>query len=63
MCLAIAYELRGDEKVTLCEHVSGIELAPGTVRLSGLMGKDILVEGSLERIDLMKNEIVILPKE
>ena len=61
MCLAVAYELRGEQKIKLCEHVSGIELSPGKVRLSDLMGPDVTVEGSLESIDLIKNEIVILP--
>jgi len=63
MCLSVAYELRGDEKIKLCEHVSGISLSPGRVHLCDIMGENFTFDGSLASIDLMKNEIVIAPEK
>ena len=61
MCLSTAFELRGDEKRKLCEHVSGIVLFPGKVKLSDIMGAEMIIDGALDSIDLMKNEIIIVP--
>ena len=61
MCLSTAFELRGDEKCELCQHVSGIVLFPGKVKLSNIMGAEMIIDGALDSIDLMKNEIIIVP--
>ena len=61
MCLSVAYEMRGQQKVKLLEHVSAIDISPGKVCLSDIMGEQLTVEGCIGGIDLMKNEIIILP--
>jgi len=59
MCLSTVFEQRGEEKRLLREHISGIELLPGKVKLSDIMGAEMIIEGTLASIDLMKNEIII----
>lgn len=59
MCLSTAFELRGEERQKICEHVSGIELTPGKIKLTDIMGGELEVAGRLQSIDLISNTILI----
>jgi predicted RNA-binding protein len=63
MCLSTAWELgeQGDRRM-LCEYVSGISIGGDTITLTDLMGRETVVSGSLESVDLVKNAINIKVK-
>jgi predicted RNA-binding protein len=63
MCLSTAWELgeRGDRHM-LCEYVSSISIGGDTITLTDLMGRETIVSGSLESVDLVKNTINIKAK-
>jgi predicted RNA-binding protein len=63
MCLSTAWELgeRGGKRM-LCEYVSSISVGGDTITLTDLMGRETIVSGSLESVDLIKNAINIKVK-
>ena len=59
MCLSAVYEVReGNEKLVL-EHVSGIESDGASFKLTDIMGDEVVVNGTLKSIDLVRNVIKI----
>ncbi|MDR0876596.1 MAG: CooT family nickel-binding protein [Treponema sp.] len=44
----------------LCEYVSNINVRGNTITLTDLMGRELVVAGSLQSVDLVKNAITIL---
>jgi predicted RNA-binding protein len=44
----------------LCEYVSNISVGAGAVTLTDLMGRELVVPGSLQSVDLVKNAITIM---
>jgi predicted RNA-binding protein len=64
MCLSTVYELgTAGVKRDLCEYTSAIAVAGETITMTDLMGKELCVTGTLQRVDLVKNTIIIRPKE
>jgi predicted RNA-binding protein len=61
MCLSTAWELDqfGSRKM-LCEYVSNISVGGDTITLTDLMGRELVVSGSLQSVDLVKNAITIM---
>jgi predicted RNA-binding protein len=64
MCLSTVYELgaAGDKRL-LCEYTSNVTVAGDTITMTDLMGKRLQVTGALQSVDLVKNTILIRPKE
>jgi predicted RNA-binding protein len=64
MCLSTAWELgeQGANKM-LCEYVSTIGIMGDTITLTDLMGRELVVSGSLQSVDLIKNAITIRVKK
>jgi predicted RNA-binding protein len=64
MCLSTVYELgaAGTRRV-LCEYTSTITVAGDTITMTDLMGRELRVTGALQRVDLVKNTILISPKD
>ncbi|MDR2630176.1 MAG: CooT family nickel-binding protein [Spirochaetaceae bacterium] len=64
MCLSTVYELgaAGARRV-LCEYTSNIRVAGDTITMIDLMGKEVSVTGTLQSVDLVKNTILICPKD
>jgi predicted RNA-binding protein len=64
MCLSTVYELgTAGIKRVLCEYTSTITVAGDTITMTDLMGKELRVTGTLQSVDLVKNTIVLCPKE
>ncbi|MDR0877572.1 MAG: CooT family nickel-binding protein [Treponema sp.] len=65
MCLSTAYALgeKDGAKNMLCEYVSNIKILGDTITLTDLMGREVVVSGSLESVDLVKNAITIKRSE
>lgn len=59
MCLSTVYEEKGNERSKVCEYVSGIHTENGEIRLTDIMGREIVVHGNLKSLDFIKNEIII----
>ena len=59
MCLSTVYEEVNGEKKKVCEYVSGISAQDGNITLTDIMGREIVVKGSLKSLDFIKNVIVI----
>ncbi|MDR1949573.1 MAG: CooT family nickel-binding protein [Spirochaetaceae bacterium] len=60
MCLSTVYKLgEGGTKQLIAEYVSSVTLSGDTLTLTDIMGKEILVSGFLETVDLVKNIIII----
>jgi predicted RNA-binding protein len=64
MCLSTVYELgaAGARRV-LCEYASTITVTGDTITMIDLMGKELSVVGALQSVDLIKNTILIRPKD
>ncbi|MFP3090624.1 CooT family nickel-binding protein [Treponema sp. TIM-1] len=64
MCLSTVYELgTAGAKRLLCEYTSNVTVAGDTITMTDLMGKRLQVTGTLQSVDLVKNTIVICPKD
>jgi predicted RNA-binding protein len=60
MCLSTVYELgAGNQKKQLGEYVSALEVRGGTVTLTDIMGSEVSVTGTIQRVDLVENTILI----
>ena len=59
MCLAAAYKNNQNPDNLICKFVSNIGLDGGKVILTDIMGQDIVLEGKLSTVDLVKNVVVI----
>jgi predicted RNA-binding protein len=64
MCLSTVYEL-GDAgaRRVLCEYTSTITVTGDIITMTDLMGKELSVAGTLQSVDLIKNTILIRPKD
>ena len=59
MCLSTVYEVSGNGERLVCEHTTNIELDGPTIRLTDIVGEEIIIDGVLKSIDLVKNIIKI----
>ncbi|MDR2393454.1 MAG: CooT family nickel-binding protein [Treponema sp.] len=60
MCLSTVYELgtEGSPRM-LAEYVRDLKVSGDIITLTDIMGKEMKVSGSLQRVDLVKNAILI----
>ena len=59
MCLSAVYEVRGGNEKLICEHAVAISLDGGVITLTDIMGEEVIINGALKSIDLVKNTIKI----
>ena len=59
MCLSNAYKETGTDTELLCQYVSNVEVENGVVLLTTLTGEEMRVEGTVKKIDLINNTVVI----
>ncbi|MDR2632839.1 MAG: CooT family nickel-binding protein [Treponema sp.] len=60
MCLSTVYELgAGASPRMLAEYVRDLRVSGDVITLTDIMGKEMQVRGYLERVDLVKNAILI----
>ncbi|MDD6211641.1 MAG: CooT family nickel-binding protein [Clostridiales bacterium] len=59
MCLAAAYKNTQDPENLVCRFVSNIGFRDQKVVLTDILGEEILVDGELSTVDLVKNIVVI----
>jgi len=59
MCLSNVYKTTGDEETLVCEYVSNISVEGENVIITDVLGKEITVPGTLLKVDLIKNIVMI----
>ena len=59
MCLAAAYKNQQNPDNLICKFVSNIGFEGNKVILTDILGQDIVLEGKLSVVDLVKNVVVI----
>lgn len=59
MCLAAAYKNEQTPENLICKFVSNIGFDNGKIVLTDIMGEDIVLDGKLSTVDLVKNVVVI----
>jgi len=62
MCLSAAYEIGSEGEKLICDRVTNIVVEDGNVKLTTLLGTEMVVTGVLRNIDLNKNIIRIETK-
>ena len=56
MCLSTVYN---EQRELLAKNVAGVTLQDGKLVFSDIMGRTVAVTGTIEKIDLMENEILV----
>ncbi|MDR3115132.1 MAG: CooT family nickel-binding protein [Treponema sp.] len=60
MCLSTVYELgTGGSPRILAEYVRDLRVTGDIITFTDIMGKEMQVSGSIQRVDLVKNAITI----
>ncbi len=62
MCLSTAYRNNKEEDKILMTNVSNIEIQGEDIILTDLMEKKLVIKGTLEKVDMMDNFIIIKVK-
>ena len=62
MCLSTAYRNNKEENKILMTNVSNIEIQGEDIILTDLMEKKLVIKGTLEKVDMMDNFIIIKVK-
>lgn len=56
MCLSTVYN---EKQEILAKNVAGVTLQDGKLVFSDILGRTVAVMGTIEKIDLMENEILV----
>ena len=59
MCLSAVYKNEVSEQNLLARNIADIKVENGEIILTDLMGVRRVLSGSLERIDLMENYVIV----
>ena len=59
VCQSTAYVVRGDREEKLMEDIAAIIPDGGRLRLVDLFGQEMVVEGSIQRINLLEHKILL----
>lgn len=59
MCLSTVYN---EKKEILTKNVAAVTMEDGKLVFSDILGRTVAVAGTIEKIDLMENEILIRQK-
>ena len=60
MCLSKAYIDKGDELELVAEEIVSVDVAGGKLRLKTLFGGTTEVDATIQRIDLLGHQIVLV---
>ncbi len=60
MCQTAAYLLEEGKEVPILQDVVSIVPKEGKIRLASLFGEERVVQGSIQRIDLLTHRILII---
>ena len=59
MCLSVVYKNEVNDQNLLARNIADVKIENGEIILTDLMGVRTVLSGSLERVDLMENYIVV----
>jgi len=59
MCQSTAYVVRGEHEEKLMEDIAAIIPEDGRLRLVDLFGQEMIVKGSIRRINLLEHKILL----
>ena len=59
MCLSTAYQNNKDDSAVLARYVSQVQVQPGKVILTDIMGIETEIEGTLTYIDLTGGTVIV----
>ena len=59
MCLSTAYKNQKDDSTVLARYVSQVQVQPGKVILTDIVGTETEVEGELSFIDLTGGVVIV----
>ena len=59
MCLSNVYLLTDDKETLVCEYASSVKVTGREIFLTDVIGREVTVEGTIESVDLIKNEIKV----
>lgn len=59
MCLSVVYKNEVNDQNLLARNIADVKIEDGQIILTDLMGVRTVLDGRLERVDLMENYIVI----
>ena len=62
MCLSTVYQVCAEDQTPLCQHVSSAVVDGSQVRFTDIMGDETVVDGIIEKIDLVNNVILVRTK-
>ena len=63
MCLSTVYAVKDTEKKPVAKNVASVTVRDGKLVFTDIMGRATVVDGAIERIDLMDNFIWIREHE
>ena len=63
MCLSAVYEIRNGCESLICDHATAIDIDGNIIRLTDIIGDEIIVSGALRSVDLVRNIVKIEAKE
>jgi len=63
MCLSTVYALRDQEKAPIAKNIASVTTRDGKLVFTDIMGISTVVDGTIERIDLMDNFIWVRERE
>lgn len=61
MCMSSAFQVKDGEDVFVADYIQRAELGDGCVKLTDIMGKETVVNGTVKTVDFVKNRILIEP--
>lgn len=61
MCLSTVYKLGTDGEEMVAQYVSGVQIDDLNLTLTDIMGTETKLRGKIASVDLVKNEIKVIP--
>lgn len=62
MCLSAVYDISGGKEKLMCEHTTSLNVDGNAITFTDIMGDEIVIDGVLKSIDLVKNIILVESK-
>ena len=59
MCLSVVYKNEANDQNLLARNIADVKIEDGQIILTDLMGVRTVLDGRLERVDLMENYIIV----
>ena len=61
MCLSTVYKVIGTDETPVCQYVSSVDIHGDELHFTDIMGGETVLNGSIEKIDLVNNAIIVRP--